>query len=72
MGDDPNIREAIGKAVRAAWVQRYRQKHKDDTSMDVSKLIAWEDMTEYDRETNRLIGEAVLKAYCEARMPRSG
>lgn len=50
-------RDTLGRAVRDAWVARRMVKYPG--SFD-AQYQPWEAMTEFDRETDRQIAEAVL------------
>lgn len=54
-------RNYFGRVVRDTWVQRYKQKHYFPYP-DATQVAEWEDMTEYGRETDRLIAEAVMES----------
>lgn len=56
-------RETLGRVVRQAWVE-YCQEIGDTKP---SHLAPWEELSEQDKEADRRIGEAVVKAYLEAR-----
>jgi hypothetical protein len=59
MGTDndavPDMREFYGRLVRECWIARARQHPNPKPSW----LVPWEELDEWDRETDRCIGEAV-------------
>lgn len=54
-------REALGKIVRDAWVEWAKAQINPKPSW----LVAWEELSETDREADRCIGEAVQGAIQE-------
>lgn len=51
-------RDELGQVVRNAWVDRCKLKPNPNPD----HLLPWREMTEFDRETDRCIGEAVEQA----------
>ena len=58
-------RDTLGKIVREAWVDWARQNPKLKDRLKPEYLVHFDDLDEDDRECNRLIGEAILKAIKE-------
>jgi hypothetical protein len=56
-------RETLGRIVRAAWVE-YCQEIGDTKP---SHIAPWDELSEQDKEVDRRIAEAVIKACKEAR-----
>jgi len=56
------IRDALGRAVRDAWVERCRLK--PDPRPD--HLVPFESLSPFDQETDRHIGDAVVRYLCGA------
>lgn len=52
-----DLREELGKAVRGAYVERCKLKPYPKC------IVPWEEMSEFDRETDRLIADAVMVAF---------
>lgn len=49
-------RESLGRIVRDAWIERCKLKPNPRPD----HVAPWEEMPEFDRETDRVIAEAVL------------
>ena len=62
---EPLDREALGRMVRAAWV---RWAEKCGSPKD-SWLLPWEKLSEFDKEADRQIGEALANALRPASPP---
>lgn len=52
------IREVLGRVVRETWVKYCIQTGRTDKP---SHLLAWDAISEWDKEADRVIGEAVVE-----------
>lgn len=53
-------RDYLGRCVRLAWVAYCRET----SDMKTSHLVSWEELSEWDREADRRIGDAIATIVC--------
>ena len=54
--DDPS-REELGKLVRSVWIEWAKDQHNAKKSW----LLGWEELSEPDKEVDRMIGERLYE-----------
>ncbi len=52
-----HLREVLGRAIRIAWLKRCRLKPDPRPEQKAE----WEEMNEFDRETERCLADAVME-----------
>ena len=58
MSASETLRDALGRVVRETWVNYCITTGKIDKP---SRLLSWDDITEWDREVDRQIADAVVE-----------